>query len=106
MMLQILCMTAPTATLFFFAGTFTGVIIVNDRVHGRFCCFIHFQVVDGDHMQDTPGKAGTPLGHVDPVSMELAGIVYTGIQPKVSIELLRRGEQVKGSHFRDQDDGT
>ena len=42
----------------------------------------------------------------DPVSMELAGIVYTGIQPKVSIELLRRGEPVKGSHFRDQDDGT
>ena len=96
----------PDSNALFFAGTFTGVIIVNDRVHGRFCCFIHFQVVDGDHMQDTPGKAGTPLGHVDPVSMELAGIVYTGIQPKVSIELLRRGEQVKGSHFRDQDDGT
>ncbi len=73
---------------------------------GVFVAFIHFQVVDGDHMQDTPGKAGTPLGHVDPVSMELAGIVYTGIQPKVSIELLRRGEPVKGSHFRDQDDGT
>ena len=96
----------PDSNALFFAGSFTGVIIVNDRGHGRVCCFIHFQVVDGDHKQETPGKAGTPLGHGDPVSMELAGIVYTGIQPKVSIELLRRGEPVKGSHFRDQDDGT
>ena len=36
--------------------------------------------------------------------MELAGIVYTGIHPKVSIEFLRRGKQVKGTHFRKQDD--
>ena len=56
----------------FLVGTFTDVIIVNDWVHRCFCCFIHFQVVYGDHMQDAPRKAGAPLGHMDPVAMELA----------------------------------
>ena len=73
----------------FLAGAFAGVVIINDRIYRRFCSFIHFQVVYGDYMQDTPGKAGAPPGHMDPVSMELAGIIYTRIHPKVSIELLR-----------------
>ena len=73
----------------FLAGAFADVVIINDRIYRRFCTFIHFQVVYGDHMQDTPGKAGAPLGHMDPVSMEFARIIYTGIHPKVSIELLR-----------------
>ena len=34
----------------FLAGTFTDVIIVNDRIYGHLCCFVHFQVVDGGHM--------------------------------------------------------
>ena len=90
----------------FLAGAFADVVIINDRIYRRFCSFIHFQVVYGYHMQDTPGKAGAPLGHVNSVPMELAGIVYTGIQPKVSIEFFRRGKQVKGTHFRKQDDCT
>lgn len=32
-------------------------------------------------------KTGAPLRHVDSVSLELAGIIYTGIQPKISMEL-------------------
>ena len=55
-------------------------------------------------MQDTPCKAGTPLGHMYPVPMELAGVIYTRIHPKVSIKLLWGRKQVKGAHFRDQDD--
>lgn len=87
----------------FLAGTFMDVIIINDRIYKYFCSFLHFQVVYGDHMQDTPGKAGTPLGHVDPVSMEFAGIIYTETHPKVSIEFLWGRKQVKGPHFGDQD---
>ena len=90
----------------FLTATFADVIIVNDGVYRHFCCFIHFQVVYGDHMQDTPGKAGPPLGHMYPVPVELAGIIYTWVQPKVSIELPGGGEQVKGSHFRNQDNGA
>ena len=93
----------PDSNNLFLAGTFTDVIIVNDWVHRRFCCFIHFQIVYGDHMQDTPRKAGAPLGHVDPVAMELAGIIHAWIQPKVGIELLWGRKQVKGPHFGDQD---
>ncbi len=33
-------------------------------------------------MQDAPGKAGTPLGHVDFVTIELAGLLHGRIQPK------------------------
>ena len=55
-------------------------------------------------MQDTPYKTGTPLGHMYPVPMELAGVIYTRIHPKVSIKLLWGRKQVKGAHFRDQDD--
>ena len=57
-------------------------------------------------MQDTPCKAGTPLGHVYPVPLELAGVIYTGIQPEVSKELPRWRKQVKGPHFSNQDDRT
>ena len=70
------------------AVTFADVIMVNDRIYRRFCCFIHFQVVYGDHMKDTPGKAGAPLGHVHPVPVELAGVIHTRIHAKVSIKLL------------------
>ena len=55
-------------------------------------------------MKDTPGKAGAPLGHVHPVPVELAGVIHTGIHAKVSIKFLGWGKQVKGAHFRDQDD--
>ena len=81
MMLQILCMTAPTATLFF-AGTFTGVIIVNDRVHGRFVALSTFRLLMATICRIRLARLEPPLGHVDPVSMELAGIVYTGSSPK------------------------
>ena len=34
-------------------------------------------------MQDTPGKAGTSLGHVDFVTVEFAGLLYGRIQTEV-----------------------
>ncbi len=36
--------------------------------------------------------------------MELAGVIYTGIHPKVSIKFLWGRKQVERAHFRDQDD--
>ena len=73
----------------FLAGAFMDVIVINDWVYRSLCPFTHLQVVYSDHMQDTPCKAGTPLGHVYPVPFELAGVIYTGIQPEVSKELPR-----------------
>ena len=60
----------PDSNALFFAGTFTGVIIVNDRVHGRFCCFIHFQVVDGE------GRANGALEGVGETSAENVGFNF------------------------------
>jgi len=57
-------------------------------------------------MQDTPCKAGTPLGHVDPVPFELAGIIYTWIKAETGIKLLWGRKQVKGAHFSNQDNCT
>ena len=54
-------------------------------------------------MQDTSGKTGPPLGHVDLVTIELTGLLYGGIQAEVGIKLLRGRKQVKRSHFRNQD---
>ena len=51
----------PNSNNLFLAAAFADVIIVYDRIYRRLCCFIHFQVVYGDHMQDTPGKAGATL---------------------------------------------
>ncbi len=55
-------------------------------------------------MQNTPGKTGSPLGHVDFVTIELAGLLYGRIQTEVGIKLLWGRKQVKGTHFRDQYD--
>ncbi len=55
-------------------------------------------------MQDAPGKTGSPLGHVDFVTIELAGLLHGRIQAEVSIKLLWGRKQVKGAHFSDQDD--
>ena len=41
-----------------------------------------YQVVNGDHMQDTSGKSGAPLGNVDAVSLELAESFTPGSIPK------------------------
>lgn len=57
-------------------------------------------------MQDTPGKAGPPLGHMDFVTVELTGLLYGRIQTEVSIKLLWGRKQVKGAHFSDQGDRT
>ena len=46
-------------------------------------------------MQDTPGKTGSPLGHVDFVTIELAGLLYGRIQTEVGIKLLWGRKQVK-----------
>ncbi len=95
---------SPCGNNLFPAGTFADVIIVNDRVHWRFCCFVHFQVVDDGHMQDAPGKAGAPLGHVDSVSMELAGICCPdapGIPGRV-LYTAGSGGHCYGGHARKQ----
>ena len=58
MMLQILCMTAPIATVFFLAGTLPGVIVVNYRIHRRTAPLINLYVIERSHVKDTSGKAG------------------------------------------------
>ena len=55
-------------------------------------------------MQDMPGKAGSPLGHVNFITIELAGLLYGRIQTEVGIKFLWGRKQVKGAHFSDQDD--
>ena len=84
------------------AFAFVGIIAVDNRIYRCFCPFIHLKVIESHHMQDTPGKAGTPLGHVDFVPIELAGLLYGRIQAEVSIELLLGRKQVKGTHFSNQ----
>ena len=57
-------------------------------------------------MQDAPSKAGFPLGHVDFVVVELAGLFYGRVQTEVGIKLLWGSEQAKGAHFSNQHDRT
>ena len=76
------------AFLLAFAFAFVGVVVVDDRIYRFFCPFIHLKVIERHHVQDTPGKAGTPLGHVDFVTVELAGLFYGRVKPEVRVEFL------------------
>ena len=96
----------PDSHVFLLALAFVGVVAVDNRVNRHFAALIHFEVVQCDHVENSPGKAGTPLGHMDPVAIELAGLLYSRIQAKVRIKLLWRGKQVKGTHFCDQHNGA
>ena len=73
--------------VFLLAFTFFGVVVMDHRIYRSFCPLIHLKVIECHHVQDTPGKAGTPLGHVDFVTVELAGLFYSRVQPEVRIEL-------------------
>ena len=90
------------SNVFLLTFAFVCVAAVDNRIYGCFCSFIHLKVIERHHMQDTPGKAGTPLGHVDFVTIELAGLLYGRIQAKVGIKLFWGGKQVKGTHFCNQ----
>ncbi len=90
--------------VFLLAFAFVGIIAVDNWIYWCFCPFIHLKVIEGHHMQDAPGKTGSPLGHVDFVTIELAGLLHGRIQTEVSIKLLWGRKQVKEAHFSDQDD--
>ena len=94
---------SPDSHVFLLTFAFVGIVAVDNRIYWCFCPFIHLKVIERHHMQDTPGKAGTSLGHVDFVTVELAGLLYGRIQTEVGIKLLWGGKQVKGTHFSDQD---
>lgn len=89
--------------VFLLAFAFVGIVAVYNRIYWCFRSFIHLKVIECYHMQNTSGKAGTSFRHVDFVTVELAGLLYSRIQTKVGVKLLWGGEQVKGSHFSDQD---
>ena len=97
---------SPDSHVFLLAFAFVGIVTVDHRIYWCFCPFIHLKVIERHHMQDTPGKAGTPLGHVDFVPIELAGLLHGRIQAEVRIKLLLGRKQVKGAHFSDQDGCT
>ena len=78
----------PDSHIFLFVFTFVRVVAVDNRVYGCFCPFIHLKVIESHHVQDAPGKAGTPLGHMDFVTIELAGLLYGRIPTEVGIKLL------------------
>ena len=80
----------PNGHIFLLALAFVSVVGMDDRVNGYFATLAHFEVVQCDHVEDPPGKAGTPLGHMYPVAVELAGLLYSGIQAKVGIKLFWR----------------
>ena len=94
---------SPDSHVFLLAFAFVGIVTVDHRIYWCFCPFIYLKVIERYHMQDTPGKAGTSLGHVDFVTVEFAGLLYGRIQTEVGIKLLWGGKQVKGTHFSNQD---
>ena len=93
----------PDSHVFLLAFAFVGILAMDNRIYRCFCTFIHLKVIERYHMQDTPGKAGSPLGHVDFVTVEFAGLLYGRIQTEVGVKLLWGGKQVKGAHFSNQD---
>lgn len=62
--------------IFLLAFAFVGILAVDNRIYWCFCPFIHLKVIECCHMQDAPGKAGSSLGHVDFVTVELTGLLY------------------------------
>ena len=79
---------------------------MDNWIYRHFAAFVQFEVVQCSHVEDTPGKAGATLGHMDLVAVELAGLLYSRVQAEVSVEFLRGGKQVKGTHFRDQNNSA
>ena len=94
---------SPDSHVLLLAFAFVGIVAVDHRIYWCFCPFIHLKVIESYHMQDTSGKAGPSLGHVNIVPVELAGLLYGRIQTEVGIKLLWGGKKVKGTHFRNQD---
>ena len=97
---------SPDSHVFLLAFALVGIIAVDNWIYWCFCPIIHLKIIDSHHMQDTPGKARTPLGHVDFIPIELAGLLHGRIQAEVRIKLLRGRKQDKGAHFSDQDGCT
>ena len=79
---------SPHSHVFFLAFAFVGIVAVDNRIYRCFRPFIYLKVIECYHMQDTSGKAGTSLGHVDFITMKLAGLFYGRIQAEVSIKFL------------------
>ena len=81
---------SPDSHVFLLVFAFVGIVAVDHRIYWYFCPFFHLKVIERDHMQDAPGKAGTPLGHVNLVTVKLAGLLYGRIQAKVGKASLGR----------------
>ena len=88
---------SPDSHVFLLAFAFVGIVVVDNWIYRCFCPFIHLKVIECYHMQDTPGKAGAPLGHMDFVTIELARLLYGRIQTEVGIKLLWGRKQVNSA---------
>ena len=71
---------------FLLAFAFVGIVAADNRIYWCFCSFIYPKVIKHHHMQDMPDKAGTPLGHMDFVTVKLAGLLYRRVEAKVGIK--------------------
>ena len=57
--------------------------------------FRNLYVIERGHVKNTPGKAGTTLGHMDFITVEFSGLFNSGVKPKVGIKLFRGRKKFK-----------
>ena len=69
----------------FLTGAFPGVIVVNHRIDREAAPFIHFYVMECDHVQNPSGKAGATLGHMYLIAIEFPGLFDSRVKPKVGV---------------------
>ena len=62
----------PDRHVLFLGFAFVCMVTVDDRIYRPATALVQFQVVEGHHMQDAPGKAGSPFGHMHLVPDELS----------------------------------
>ena len=79
----------------FLAGALLGVIVVDHRIHRCAAPFRNLYVIERGHVKNTPGKAGTTLGHMDFIAIEFSGLFDSGVKPKVGIKLFRGRKKCK-----------
>ena len=80
---------SPNSPIFLLAFAFVGIVAMDNWGYGHFRTLVNFKVIKSHHMQDAPGKAGSPLGHMYFVPIKFAGLFYRRIQTEVGIKLFR-----------------
>ena len=80
---------SPDSHIFLLALAFVGIVAMDNWVYGHFRTLVNFKVIERHHMQDSSGKAGSPLGHMYPVPIKFARLFYRRIQTEVGIKFCR-----------------